>query len=127
MAIYKDLDMAELVLKTLVVLNIYDAISTLLWIELNLARELNPFMALLIEINPILFVLIKTILVNTGVWLIWLNRESSLSKLATAPVFLLYFLVCIKHTIFGLQIMNQSFLVHNSTLSQQVHFLAAGH
>ena len=126
MAIYKDLDMAELVLKTLVVLNIYDAIFTLLWIELNLARELNPFMAFLIEINPILFVVVKTILVNTGVWLIWLNKESSLSKLAIAPVFLLYFLVCIKHTIFGLQTINQYQPIHNSKLSQQTNLLQEG-
>ncbi len=92
----------ELALKGLVVLNIYDAACTLIWVLGGYAQESNPLMRSLLELNVFSFVITKILLVNFGIWLVWQNRELLFAKLAIIPAFVLYLYVCLGHTIFSI-------------------------
>tara|TARA_B100000427_G_scaffold250125_1_gene213350 strand:- start:119 stop:448 length:330 start_codon:yes stop_codon:yes gene_type:complete len=87
-------------LKCLVVLNLYDAICTFVWVTSGLAEEANPLMATLLDLSPLYFMLVKMTLVNFGIWLIWQNQQHVFAKFATIPAFVLYALVALKHTVY---------------------------
>ena len=87
-------------LKSLVILNLYDAICTFIWVTSGLAKEANPLMATLLDLSPFSFMVTKIVLVNLGIWLIWQNAEHKLAKITTIPALLLYSFVSIKHTVY---------------------------
>jgi hypothetical protein len=87
-------------LKCLVVLNLYDAICTFIWVTSGLAKEANPLMATLLDLSPFCFMLAKMILVNFGIWLIWQNQQHVFAKFTIIPTFALYALVALKHTVY---------------------------
>ena len=90
-------------LKVLVVLNLYDAICTYIWVTSGVALEANPLMASLLDISAFSFMLTKVLLVNLGIWLIWQNIDHLFAKIATVLVVTLYGLVSIKHTFYAVQ------------------------
>ena len=84
--------------KALVFLNLYDALCTSIWITLGLAIEANPLMRILIEQNLVLFLSVKLLLVNLGIWLVWRNIENIYARLSVLICFIAYAAVCIFHT-----------------------------
>ena len=46
-------------------MNLVDAIATCVWVTLGIAVEQNPLMAHLIGFSPSVFIIIKTLLVNS--------------------------------------------------------------
>ena len=84
--------------KSLVVLNVYDAVFTSIWVLSGLATEANPLMNLLIETNVLLFIVVKLLLVNFGIWIVWQNIQNILARLSICLTFTIYLLTCLFHT-----------------------------
>ena len=65
-------------------LNILDAIMTLFWIDLGVAKEANPMMAAALEGGAAHFLICKISLVALGCLLLYKYRKNLLSKGTTA-------------------------------------------
>lgn len=63
--------MTKFLLSVVVILNLLDALFTLLWVEAGLAVETNPLMEVVIGQSPVLFAIAKIVLVNASVLLLW--------------------------------------------------------
>lgn len=80
------------------VLNAFDAVFTLAWVHAGMATEANPFMAALLSVSPLLFVVVKTILVCGGISFFWLHRNRLLAKGGLVASFGVYaYIVCLIH------------------------------
>lgn len=69
----------ELMLGLTLVLNLIDAVLTLLFVRAGLAAEANPLMQELLERGPFAFVLGKLLIVSLGATLLWRCRQRTLS------------------------------------------------
>jgi hypothetical protein len=58
-----------------VICNLIDAVFTILYTDLGLAREANPLLEPALADSPLLFMLIKLSLVSMGVALLWRLRH----------------------------------------------------
>ena len=81
----------------LLVLNLLDAIFTIGWIEWGAATEANPVMAVLLQNGPVPFVIVKTVLVSAGSYLLWVRRKRPLSVVAVTLLFLAYYYLLLFH------------------------------
>jgi hypothetical protein len=61
----------------IVILNLADALFTILYTTSGLAREGNPFMETVLTAGPVLFVLTKVMLVTVAVLFLWRYRHRS--------------------------------------------------
>lgn len=84
----------------LLVLNLADAVFTLTFLQLGVAREANPLMRLAYEASPVGFMLVKLSIVHGGTWLLWLHRSSSAGRLALNAGVLLYAAIVAYHCTF---------------------------
>jgi hypothetical protein len=84
----------------LFIANILDALLTLNWLELQVADEANPLMALLIDISPSLFLFVKVAAIFLACIILWKARDHLLAKLSTALGALVYYVILLYH-IFG--------------------------
>ena len=84
-------------MKVTLVLNLLDALFTLVWVRLGLASEANPFMAELVHEHPIAFVAIKLGLVGLGSVLLWRLRHRPLAVIAMFLAFLAYYAILLLH------------------------------
>ena len=91
-------------LKMILIMNLVDAIATLVWINLGIAEEDNPIMAFVLESDPSVFVIIKTVLVILSILLLWRMRTEMLARILVIPVFLSYVYVMILHASAALNI-----------------------
>lgn len=89
-------------LAALLVLNLFDAVFTLGWVESGLATEANPVMAGALELGPGLFILSKIALVGFASLLLYRNKESGMARLALVPMASLYAFVGGGHVGFAL-------------------------
>ncbi len=89
------------VAKSLVILNLLDAVFTLYWIRVGLAEEANAFMRDLVVNNALGFVLAKIALVSLGVVLLWRCRKHPFAAPALTGCCVLYFLVLLHHLRFS--------------------------
>jgi len=60
---------------TVVVLNLLDAIFTILYTHVGMATESNPLMQQVLRASPVVFMLAKLGLVSLGVLLLWRLRH----------------------------------------------------
>jgi hypothetical protein len=103
-------DWLELVVKALLILNVIDAVMTVAWIYSGHAVEANPLIAGLAHEQPVIFVLVKTVLVSLGSWLLWRQRRQPLAVVAIFGVFLAYYFLVIYHLkALDLQLMSRLF------------------
>ena len=58
-----------------VICNLVDAVFTILYTDLGLAREANPLLEQVLADSPLLFMVIKLALVSMGVALLWRLRH----------------------------------------------------
>lgn len=87
----------EWVVRALLILNLFDAVMTTMWIYSGRAVEANPLLADLAHGHPLLFVLVKTALVSLGSLLLWRLRRQPLAVVAIFATFLVYYFLLIYH------------------------------
>jgi hypothetical protein len=87
----------ESIVKTLVALNLLDAIFTLAWVTVGLASEANPLLATLVRDHPLVFTAVKLSLVGGGSWLLWQHRRRPLAVVGIFGVFLTYYFLLLVH------------------------------
>lgn len=85
------------VVKAVLVLNLLDALLTLVWVRAGLAVEANTLMDELVNENAVLFVGVKLALVGMGSWLLWNRRQSPIAVVAIFAAFLSYYWVLLHH------------------------------
>jgi hypothetical protein len=87
-------------LKLLLVLNLFDAVCTYIWVVMGYANEANPLMDYVLSISPTGFVLYKIIIVNLGVLLLWRLRRKIFCRAITVPVVGIYIGIAFIHAAF---------------------------
>lgn len=87
----------EGIVKVTLVLNLLDALFTLVWVWLGLASEANPFLAELVLAHPLAFVATKLGLVGLGSLLLWRLRHRPLAVVAMFLAFLVYYGILLLH------------------------------
>ena len=90
----------------ILILNVVDAVFTIIWISAGLATEANPIMADVAHSDPALFVSAKFMLVALGSFLLWRQRKRAGAVIGIFIVFLAYYFVVLYH----LQAMNLNLL-----------------
>ena len=85
------------IVKWVLVLNLCDALFTLVWVRLGLAREANTLLDELVNEHAVTFVATKLGLVSLGSWVLWRRRNRPLAVVAIFIAFVLYYLVLLYH------------------------------
>jgi hypothetical protein len=85
------------IVKTVLVLNLLDAIFTLIWVRFGLAREANLMIDRLVERQAVTFIAVKIGLVGMGSWLLWQRRDRPSAVVAIFIAFLAYYAVLLYH------------------------------
>ena len=85
------------IVKVVIVLNLLDAVFTLLWVWAGLARELNPLMRDLVHQHPVAFAVVKLGVVGAATLLFWRLRHRPLAVIAIFLAFLVYWALLIAH------------------------------
>jgi hypothetical protein len=85
------------IVKAVLVLNLLDALFTLVWVRSGLAREANPLIDWLVEGHAVGFVSVKLALVGLGSLLLWRRRERPAAAIAIVAAFLTYYLILLYH------------------------------
>ena len=79
------------------VLNLLDAVFTLVWVGSGLAEEANPLLAEVVRASPVGFMLAKLGLVSFGSWVLWRQRRRPSAVVAIFAAFLVYYLLLLYH------------------------------
>ena len=85
------------IVQCVLVLNLVDAVLTLIWVRVGLAAESNTLIDELAKEHALVFVLVKLGLVGMGSWLLWSWRESPLAVVGIFAAFVAYYLVVVYH------------------------------
>jgi hypothetical protein len=94
-----------LVASALLILNLVDAIFTLMWITAGVANEGNPIMDQALSGGPVGFMVVKLSLVSLGVALLWRlrhRRAAAVAMIASATAYgslCLYHLAAVTHMV----------------------------
>lgn len=78
-------------------MNLIDASLTILWVTAAYATEANPFMAVLLNAHPFIFMVFKITLVSLGVHTLWEYRERWSAYVGGFIVFFAYAYVMYIH------------------------------
>jgi len=81
----------------ILVLNLLDAVFTLIWVQYFEAGELNFLLRGLVENNPLLFMVSKLSLVSLGTLFLWRQRSNSLAVMGLWIAFLSYLTILLVH------------------------------
>lgn len=74
----------------LLVLNLFDGLFTLAFLQTGVAVEANPIMRFAYELSPLAFMALKLAVVHLGAWLLWSNRSTPAARTGLAAGALLY-------------------------------------
>lgn len=85
------------IVKTLLVLNLIDAVLTLVWVRAGLAREANALMRELVNHHAVAFIVVKLALVSIGSWFLWSRRHHAVAVVSIFIAFLAYYLILLYH------------------------------
>jgi hypothetical protein len=85
------------IVRAVLVLNLLDALFTLLWVSAGLATEANVLLETLAHGHPVLFVTVKLGLVSLGSILLWWRRDRPLAVISLFAAFLVYYLILLYH------------------------------
>jgi hypothetical protein len=99
------------VVKTVLVLNLLDALFTLVWVRFGFAREANLMIDKLVEAHALAFVAVKLGLVGMGSWLLWQRRHHASAVVAIFIAFLAYYLVLLYHVQYAATLVRSLFEV----------------
>jgi hypothetical protein len=87
----------EIAAAALIVLNLLDAIFTLIWVRAGVASEGNPFMGEAMTHGPVGFMAIKLALVSLCVGLLWRLRHRRAAATALVTCAIAYSAVLLVH------------------------------
>ena len=85
------------VVRAVVVLNLLDAVLTLLWVNTGIAVEANALLSDLVETNALAFMVVKLSLVSLGLLLLWRQRERKLAVAGLMIAFVAYNSLLVYH------------------------------
>lgn len=85
------------IVAAVLVLNLLDAILTIIVVTSARATEANPLMAEVLDRHPVLFALVKMSLVSLGSVILWRHRKHAVAVLAIFVAFLAYYGVLLYH------------------------------
>jgi hypothetical protein len=88
------------IVKMVLVLNLVDALLTLVWVGSGLAREANPLLAELVEDRPVAFAVVKLTLVGLGSLLLWRLRYLPTAVVSIFIIFIAYYALLLWHVRF---------------------------
>ena len=88
------------IVQVVLVLNLLDAVFTILWVGAGLAREANPLFEVMVRDHPVAFASAKLVLVALGSLLLWRLRHRPLAVVAIFVSFLAYYLILLYHVRF---------------------------
>jgi len=71
------------------ILNCFDCLLTLYWVDVGKAYEVNPIMKHLVH-NSLLFCLVKIILTSAGLSILWKHIDNKTAQAGTVVAALLY-------------------------------------
>ncbi|MCZ6918835.1 MAG: DUF5658 family protein [Gemmatimonadetes bacterium] len=89
------------IVRSVIVLNLLDAIFTLAWIQADLAEEGNVLMRDLAHGDALTFMLAKLTVVSLGIYMLWRRRSRPLAVVSVFVAFLLYYVVLLYHLEFS--------------------------
>ena len=95
------------IVKAVLVLNLLDALFTLVWVRWGYAREANDLIADLANQNALLFVIVKLSLVSLGSWLLWNRRHHAAAVIAIFISFVAYYLILLVHLSYTNRLLRQ--------------------
>ena len=87
----------RVVVVALVVLNLLDAVFTLVWVEAGIAKEANLLLEGILSQSAIGFMLVKMALVSLGVLLLWRHRDRRLAVAGLALACFAYSSLLVYH------------------------------
>lgn len=79
-----------LVAPAIVLLNIFDALLTLMWVHADVAEEANVLWGDMVAQQPFGFVLVKLLVVTAGVWFLYRFRHLRLARVGLMVAFAAY-------------------------------------
>lgn len=85
------------IVTAVIVLNLLDAVLTLLWVQLGVATEANLLLAGILARSAVLFMVVKMSLVSLGIGLLWRQRTRPLAVFGIALVFCAYATLLVHH------------------------------
>jgi hypothetical protein len=85
------------IVKAVLILNLIDAVLTLIWVRGGLATEANTLIDELINESALGFIAIKLSLVGMGSWLLWQQRRRPAAVVGIFTVFLAYYGILLYH------------------------------
>lgn len=88
-------------LVALVVLNLFDAVFTLIWLRNGMATEANLFVRKLVTEHAPLFLTVKISLVSLGAFLLWRRRTHPLAVVGIFASFVAYYILLLHHLEFA--------------------------
>lgn len=97
------------IVKAILVLNLLDALFTLLWVRAGLATEANSLMATLVNEHAVLFVTTKIALVSLGSLLLIRHRRRPAAVISIFIIFVVYYLILLYHLSYSNALVRNSF------------------
>jgi hypothetical protein len=91
----------EGIIKAVLILNLFDAVLTLMWVKLGLAYEKNVLIRPLVDSHAVLFVGAKITLASLGMFLLWRLRHCPLAVVGIFGVFLIHYGLFLYHLRFA--------------------------
>ena len=85
------------IVNALLLLNLLDALFTLVWVRAGLAVEANALLRDLVQEHALAFVAVKLGLVSLGSLVLWTRREHPAAVVAIFAAFLAYYWVLLHH------------------------------
>ncbi len=82
----------------IILFNILDAILTLFWIDLGIAKESNPLMEYALDHGTYIFLFVKIALVSLGCLLLYRYRDKIFSRLAAVIALACYSSIVFYHS-----------------------------
>jgi hypothetical protein len=93
----KALPILRVVVVSLVILNLLDAVFTLTWVSLGVATEANLLLSGVLDWSAVAFMLVKVGLVSLGVELLWRQRRRPLAVAGLVLCFVAYNALLVYH------------------------------
>lgn len=97
------------IVKAVLVMNLVDAVLTLLWVRAGFATEANPFISQIVEEHAVAFVASKLTLVCLGTAMLWRHRREPLAVVGIFAAFMVYYSVFVYHLSFASVLVPQLF------------------
>ncbi len=93
----QQLEWLDGMVKAVIVLNLFDIVFTLVWVGAGRAEETNLLLSSLVNELPVMFALVKILLVSFGSFLLWKHREHAFAVVGIFFIFFLYYYVLLHH------------------------------